>query len=83
MAEKILRRAVLVSIEREDGRLRVRLDDVESETGSRQWVQKQHITHKVYDENTLREMSIDEGEFADFGVYIFARLNAFLSMNEC
>jgi hypothetical protein len=83
MTEKNLRRAVLVSIEREDGRLRVRLDDVEGEAGSRQWVQKQHVTNKVYDENTLREMTIDESEFADFGLYIFARLNAFLSMNEC
>lgn len=83
MAEKNVRRAVLVSIEREDGRLRVRLDDAEGAAGSRQWTQKEHVTNKVYDENTLREMAIDEGEFADFGLYIFARLSAFLSMNEC
>lgn len=83
MSQKNTRRAVLVSIEREGGRLRVRLDDVESEIGSRQWVQKEHVTNKTYDEDVVREMAIDEDEFADFGMYIFARLKAFLSMGEC
>jgi len=83
MSKKNTRRAVLVSIEREDGRIRVRLDDVESEVGSRHWTQREHVTNKTYDEDVVREMAIEEGEFADFGMYIFARLNAFLSAGEC
>ncbi|WP_192556348.1 hypothetical protein [Dyella acidiphila] len=83
MSEKNTRRAVLVSIERQDGRIRVRLDDVEGVVGSRQWVQKEHVTNKTYDEEVVREMAVDEGELADFGAYIFARLNAFLSLGEC
>ncbi|GLQ97860.1 hypothetical protein GCM10007863_22800 [Dyella mobilis] len=83
MTNKKTRRAVLVSIEQEDGRIRIRLDDVEGEEGSKNWVRKEHVTNKTYDENVVREMAIDEAEFADFGMYIFARLSAFLSMGEC
>jgi hypothetical protein len=82
MSEKKTRRAVLVSIEREGGQIRVRLDDAEGVVGSRQWVQKEHVTNKTYDEDVVREMAIDEGELADFGLYVFARLNAFISMGE-
>lgn len=83
MTTRKLRRAVLVSLEREEGGLRIRLDDVECDaSSSKLWVQKEHVTSKVVEEDSFREMALGEDEFASFGAYIFARLNAYLELKE-
>ena len=77
------RRAVLVSLEREGSNLRIRLDDVECTTSSPNlWSQKEHVTSKVVGEESFREMTLGDDELANFGAYIFARLNAFLELKE-
>ncbi|MFO1515980.1 MAG: hypothetical protein U1F22_03530 [Lysobacterales bacterium] len=74
-------RAVLVTITREDGGLRLSLDDVERQAPDA-WVQREHYTSKLIEEKSLDEMSFDEKELADFGHHILARLYAFKSGNE-
>jgi hypothetical protein len=76
-------RAVLVSVERDGNNLRVRVDDAECDvTSPKSWSQKEHVTNKLFTEESFREMDISDEEFADFGALVFARLNAFLEMGE-
>lgn len=83
MPAQELYRAVLVSVEREGGNLRVRVDDAECDvTSPENWSQREHVTNKVFTEESVREMDISDEEFADFGALIFARLNAFIDMGE-
>lgn len=83
MSAQKARRAVLVSLENEGGDLRIRLDDVECNASSPKiWIQKEHVTSKVIAVESLREMTLSDEELANFGAYIFARLNAFLELEE-
>ncbi|HXM28286.1 MAG TPA: hypothetical protein VN957_19845 [Chthoniobacterales bacterium] len=77
------RRAVLVSVEKESGGLRIRLDDVMREFAVDTWVQKDHFTNKLVPEDAFERMAFDDKELADFGYSILARLSAFVKRNEC
>lgn len=78
------RRAVLVSITKEDGGLRLCLDDAKqkSHTDHGVWIQREHYTSKIISEDVFDSLSFDDKELADFGYAILARLHAFKSRGE-
>jgi hypothetical protein len=41
------KRAVLVSLEKDDSGIRIRLDDIESDSAVGTWLQSEHFTNKA------------------------------------
>jgi hypothetical protein len=78
------RRAVLVSLSKEDDGIRICLDDVQqqSRTALGEWTQREPYTSKLISEEALEELTFDEKELADFGYAIIARLYAFKLRGE-
>lgn len=77
------RRAVLISLHKDDGEFRISLDDAEGQSQTEtDWIKKEHITHKSFPEKTFSNMDFDEKELADFGYYVLARLSAFIEQGE-
>lgn len=72
----------MVSVSDEDGKLRLRLDDVVQLADTKdQWKYDVHYTSKLYP-GDLKELKFSEKELADFGYHIMARLSAFNKRNE-
>ncbi|MCB1591828.1 MAG: hypothetical protein KDI90_05190 [Alphaproteobacteria bacterium] len=77
------KRAVLISIVNENGKFRIKLDDVAYQEGSPPtWTQKEHYTSKLLPEGAFEELNFEEKELADFGYSILARLAAFRKCGE-
>lgn len=77
------RRGILVTLNRQDGGLRIDLDDVANDQSSpRNWLQKEHVTNKCFPVDAFESMEFDEKELANLGYYVLARLSAFLARNE-
>ena len=77
------RRAVLVSISEEDGKVLLRLDDIKQDSAEpKVWKQDVHYTHKPITLDQLEKLEFDEKEMADFGHAIIARLYAFMKRDE-
>lgn len=77
------KRALLVSLVKHKGELRLSLDDVESQDGSPAvWKQTDHYTSKPVTEAEIEELKLDEKDLADFGYHILARLYAFKRRGE-
>jgi hypothetical protein len=77
------RRAVIVSLDEEVHGFRIRIDDVISDTNvDDRWVQDVHVTSRVVPHRNFVDVTISEADLADFGAYVFARLNAFYKRKE-
>lgn len=77
------RRAVLVSISEQEGKVLLRLDDVkQGSAGSKVWEQDVHYTHKTITLDQFKKLEFDDKELADFGLTIIARLYAFMKRGE-
>lgn len=83
MTSSRIKRAVLVSITYENGEVRLRLDDVESQENIlATWRQREHYTSKLLHEIDFENLKFDEKDLADFGYSILARLHAFKTCGE-
>ena len=83
MSDEKAKRAVLVSLVKHQGVLRLSLDDAESQSGTpATWKQCEHYTSKPITEAELADLKFDEKELADFGYHILARLYAFKKRGE-
>jgi hypothetical protein len=76
------KRAVLVSLEKDDSGIRIRLDDVETGFAVGTWLQREHFTNKLVPDDAFETMAFDDKQLADFGYSILARLSAFVKRNE-
>jgi hypothetical protein len=83
MSNMKTKRAVLVSLVKHKGELRLSLDDAEFQGGSpAAWKQSDHYTSNPITDAELDELKLDEKELADFGYHILARLYAFKKRGE-
>jgi hypothetical protein len=77
------RRALLISVIQEGNGFRVILDDVvKSISIDRAWIQKEHVTSKLIQEDKFQLRQTDEKELADFAYYVLARLKAYVDLRE-
>ena len=83
MSSPKTRRALVVSLVKHKGEMRLSLDDVELQGGATTiWKQSDHFTSKPIGEAEFDDLKFDEKELADFGYHILARLHAFKKRGE-
>jgi hypothetical protein len=77
------RRAVLITAKAEADLVEIRVDDAQSDGDeSAGWRYADHVTGKKFSRESIRAMTLDEKELADFGFYVLSRLSAFIDRGE-
>jgi hypothetical protein len=77
------RYAVLISISDDGDGAKISLDDVTcGDTNPEVWQVDIPYTEKIYSRKDIEMMALPEKEYAELGVDIIARLNAFLSLGK-